>query len=148
MKLFTFAIASIVDANTGYGLPANHRSNDIDAAVNRGSEIRSRSILDLFSGIRTRFELLLDGHRARAQERRDLADLMRLNDRMLRDIGIQRGDLLAVKMGSLSLRELHRRHETERQARLEKLDDSLQVGRVDIREEAANAQRFEGQKCA
>ena len=148
MKLFTFAIASIVDANTGYGLSADHRSNDIGTADKRGSEIRSRSILDLFSAIKTRFEPFLDGYRARARERRDLADLMRLNDRMLRDIGIQRGDLLAVKMGGLSLQELHRRHEAERQARLEAIDDSIQITRVDIREEAANARRFENQKCA
>ncbi len=148
MKLFTFAIASIVDANTGHGLPKTVGSNHFEAAKSRGSEIRSRSILDLLASTAARIQELTESFRAGARERRDLAELMRLNDRMLRDIGIKRGDLQAVKMGSLSLHELHRQHESARRARLQEVDDRPQVGRVDINTEAANAQHFDDQKCA
>ena len=51
MKLFEFAIASIVDVNTGHGLVGKNLSVDYASAIHRGREIRVKSVLALFASI-------------------------------------------------------------------------------------------------
>ena len=96
MKLFTLAIASIVDVNTGHGLAGSKHFIDPATARRRGLEIRSNSVHGVFAAIKSAIAGRFDDYRARLQERRDLRSLMAMNDRLLKDIGITRGDLMAV----------------------------------------------------
>ncbi len=106
MKLLQIAVASIVDANTGHGLVHSGGSIDYSAAERQGRTIRAKTVASLISLFKGRISNAISTHRARALKRRGLADLLRLNDRLLKDIGLTRGDLAAVKLGHTTLAEL------------------------------------------
>ena len=106
MKLLQFAVASIVDANTDHGLVHSGGSIDYSAAERHGRTIRANTVASLISLFKGRISSAISTHRARALKRRGLADLLRLNDRLLKDIGLTRGDLVAVKLGHTTLAEL------------------------------------------
>ena len=147
MKSFTFAIASIVDANTGFGL--NHGGSQSYAQAERhGRTIRSRAVADLFGRVRTSLSELVEAYRQRVQERRDLQRLLRLNDHMLADIGLSRGDLVAVELGSIRLEELQAQREANRADKLLQLKSDSKLTRLEDATEAANEQDFDNRKCA
>jgi len=106
MKLLQFAVASIVDANTGYGLVHSGGRIDYPAAERHGRTIRARTIASLVNLIKDRVSNAISTHSARALQRRGLAELGRLDDRLLKDIGLTRGDLVAVELGHTTLAEL------------------------------------------
>lgn len=148
MRLFTFAISSIVDSNTGYGLSGTRRFLEIDAAAQRGRQIRSKSGHGLLAALKGVVSRWIDGYRTRAQERRELAQLLGMNDRLLRDIGLSRGDLIAVQLGTASLRELQdeRRGHSDRE---QDIVSTAELGRAaDISREAANEASYRDRKCA
>jgi uncharacterized protein YjiS (DUF1127 family) len=107
MSILQFAVASLVDANTGNELV--HRDGKIDyaAAEQRGRVIRSNSVRSLFASIKRQVAELVENHREGARQRRELNALLRLNDYHLRDIGLTRGDLFAVEMGQATLTQLY-----------------------------------------
>ena len=148
MKLFTLAIASIVDVNTGHGLSGSHRVIDSNSAIDHGLAIRSRSVGGVFSALKSALARRLRGFRARARERRDLRRLMSMNDRLLKDIGITRGDLMAVEMGAASLADLN----AERQAAQRSADvgtgPAVATRKLAVTGNAANQQSYVEKKCA
>ena len=106
MKLINFAIASIVDANTGYRQLANGGSIDAGYAGPRRRETRSHSVSTLFGRLRNGLAGLVESGRSKAEQRRQLAELLALSDRSLRDIGLHRGDIHAVASGQISFADL------------------------------------------
>lgn len=106
MKLFQFAVASIVDANTGNGLVHSGGRIDYAAAEDHGRAIRAKTVAALISSIKDQISNAISNFRERALQRRGLAQLSRLDDRLLRDVGLTRGDLVAVERGHTTLAEL------------------------------------------
>ncbi len=113
MNYFQFAIASIVDANTGYGLSHNIDKIDYAAAASHGRSIRSRSIVALFGKIRGRLSKAIATIRDRQAQKLKIRQLARLNDHILEDIGITRGDVVALQTGQIDIQQL----EAQRQKR-------------------------------
>jgi uncharacterized protein YjiS (DUF1127 family) len=106
MKLFEFAIASIVDANTGHGLEGKNLSVDYASEIHRGGEIRSKSVLALFASIKHRIGQVISNYRVRAYNRRAINVISNLSDRLLKDIGIERYEIAQVRAGLTTLEEL------------------------------------------
>ena len=144
MKPFTFAIASIVDANTGNGLV--HRANQPDyiAIERRAHQIRSRSII---ASIKAGLASAIANFRSGAKQRRDLKTLMNLSDRLLDDIGLNRGDLYAVQLGAETLEELDARRQSARQL-TPNLQGVAATQSVTQEFDAVNEQFYDKPKCA
>lgn len=145
MKLFTYAIASIVDANTGHGLPASRSFINPQAAVRRAHLIRSNSVHDLFTAIRAVIGTWIGRLEARAQQRRELKQLKAMSDRLLDDIGLTRGDLIAVELGSTTLAEIYA---ARRQARDPQPDTPAATAVLEQSGEASNQDIYGVKKCA
>ena len=145
MKFIQFAVASIVDANTGYGYSQVSAYPDYAAAESRGRAIRARSVVEFLEALGQRVENVYAKLKLQAQQRRELAELNRLNDRLLRDIGLSRADLFAVEMGSTTLEHLY----AERRSRLDSEAVSV-VSKLPMkpRAEASNQDYFAEAKCA
>lgn len=139
MKLFAFAIASIVDANTGFGLDHGGGKLDYGAAERHAREIRGKSVIAVIAAIRDGISAAAARVEARAEERREVNRLLALNDHLLRDIGLSREDLLAVRYGATSLTRLDAERGTSRQT--VKRESPVAV-------EAANQEIYALAKCA
>ena len=113
MKHIQLAIASIVDANTGSGLVHGgggvYREHELHSRA-----IRSNSVHALLGAIGSLLRDAVAGYRERRQQRKAVEALSQLNDHYLEDIGLTRGDIIAVRLGQTSLEEL----DTDRRARL------------------------------
>jgi uncharacterized protein YjiS (DUF1127 family) len=148
MNNFHFAIASIVDTTTGHGLLHNTDRIDYAAAANHGREIRAKSIVTLFGQVKSRLSKVIASIRDHQVQRRNLHHLARLNDHILEDIGISRGDVIALQMGQLDLRQLEARRAENRSTNgLQPAAISRSVGKT-IRRNAINEAIFARAKCA
>ncbi|MDH3761803.1 MAG: DUF1127 domain-containing protein [Gammaproteobacteria bacterium] len=148
MNMFQFAIASIVDANTGSGLVHIHGSRDYATTERHGRKIRSRSIASLFALIKSRVAAVLDHYRIKAGQRRDLRALMNLNDHLLDDIGLHRGDLYAIRLGATSLEHLNDSRQSAMQGELVNPGYAATSRRTGSNLDATNEQFFDQKKCA
>ena len=99
MKHLQFAIASIVDANTGFGLHHGGGKVDYEAEERAARTLRSRSVHAFFGAIGGIVRDAVAAHREKARQRRALEELSHLNDHFLEDIGLTRGDIAAVRLG-------------------------------------------------
>lgn len=148
MNMFQFAVASIVDANTGNGLIHSNGKLDYAAAESHGRTIRAKSIFELLASIRSRLVGIATRYRAAAKQRRELRVLMNLNDHLLDDIGLSRGDLNAVWLGAVTLDELHARYRAARSSGQVQRNEMTADDSVDIELDAVNEQFFDARKCA
>lgn len=148
MSSFQFAIASIVDANTGNGLLHGSASRDYASAERHGRKIRSKSIAALFATVKSSLVAGIDSYRTAIKQRRDLRILMSLNDHLLEDIGIHRGDLHSVELGISSLDELSPRNLSSNGESPAKLNETKPTKAVNQELDAINEQFFEQRKCA
>lgn len=148
MKHFQFAIASIVDANTGYGLPHRGGKADYETEEKRARALRARSVLDFFGALGSSIRETVADYREKSRERRAIDELSRLNDHYLDDIGLTRGDIAAVKLGQTSLEAL----DSNRRERLAVAPlDFIETADVDNRTraaEAVNEADYGAGKCA
>lgn len=148
MKHLHFAIASIVDANTGFGLQHGSGKVDYEAGERVARSLRSRSVHDFFEAIGNIVRDAVAAHREKVRQRRALEELSHLNDHYLDDIGLTRGDIVAVKLGQTSLEVL----DSDRRARLAvaPLDyvDTATVDKSTRDSEAVNEARYGATKCA
>jgi len=148
MSNFQFAIASILDAHTGHGLV--HRDGRIDyaAAASHGRAIRSRTIVELFGLFTSRLGKTIASIRERQAEKRKVRQLARLNDHILADIGITRGDVIALQMGQVDIRQLEAQR--SRKSAATYLQHSASTRRVGdtARRNALNEAVFARAKCA
>ena len=148
MKHFSFAIASIVDANTGFGLSHSGRKIDYRVAERHGLAIRAKSIIALFGAIKQRIGVAVEAYRVRAQARRDLQKLRNLSDRMLKDIGLTRGDLASVQYGAVTLKQLDAERKASHQVAGQHVTTSTRVEKVNQAQEAVNQALYAEAKCA
>lgn len=148
MNMFQFAVASIVDANTGNGLVHANGTRDYAEIEHYGRRIRAKSSAQLFASIKSRVSAGIASYRASVKQRRDLHTLMSLNDHLLEDIGLHRGDLYAVQLGTTSLDELNIGHQSGDLGELAQLQDNTAAGRVNRNLAASNEQFFVQKKCA
>ena len=144
MNLFVNAVASIVDAHTHYLDAAGQP--DYRNRVQHGRSIRAHSVLASFDVLRSWVRQAVDNYHARVEEKRELNHLLNLNDHLLEDIGLTRGDLLAAKYGAVSLGELQNSNQAKSRStakfRSHKLDSRVS------RAKAANESVFGVPECA
>ena len=104
MNLIVNAVSSIVDAQTHY-LDASS-APDYRDRERHGRSIRARSVLASLDRLGNWIGVKVGQFRARFDERRQVNQLLRLNDHLLQDIGLSRADLLAVLAGFRRLADL------------------------------------------
>jgi uncharacterized protein YjiS (DUF1127 family) len=148
MKHFSFAIASIVEANTGFGLSHGGGKIDYRAVERHGRAVRANSIVALFVAIKQRIGVAVEAYRVRAQARRDLQTLLNLSDRMLKDIGLTRGDLASVQYGAVTLKQLDAERKASHQVAGQHVTTSTRVEKVNQAQEAVNQELYAEAKCA
>ena len=150
MKLLNLAIASIVDANTGNGLNRDFIDpfgSYHSAHQKRAHEIRSRSFLDLVAKIKNSVQRYFEDSKTKARNRQAIKDLRQLDDRFLKDIGLNRGDLYAVQLGTTSLEALNaRRNPSADTHKPSQVPSNVGTGVRSI--ESANQELYEARKCA
>ena len=148
MKLLQLAVASIVDTNTGNGLTHSDSRINYSAQAQHGRTIRAKSIVALYGLLKDQLSKAVSGYHEHAKHRRQLALLGQLNDHLLRDIGLSRGDLVVAELGQVTLAELDaKRHHGKRN----ELPDLTTAGRVDqqtLQLNAINEAIYAGAKCA
>ena len=148
MNYFHFAIASIVDANTGHGLLHNTDRIDYATAAKHGRKIRAKSIVALFGQVKSRLSTAIAAIRNHQVQTRNLHHLAQLNDHILKDIGISRGDVIALQMGQLDLGQLEARRADNRSSKSpQPAAITRSVGKT-IPDNAINEAIFARVKCA
>ncbi|MCP4332050.1 MAG: DUF1127 domain-containing protein [Gammaproteobacteria bacterium] len=148
MNYLQFAIASIVDTNTGHGLVHSDNKIDYAAAASRGHEIRSKSIVALLGQVKLRLSNAIAAICDRQRQKQNLRRLAGLNDHILEDIGISRGDVIAAQMGQIDLHQLQaQRAKNHTSTRFRRAATSRNVGDT-IRRNAFNEAVFTRAKCA
>ncbi len=149
MKLLQLAIAAVVDANTEAGLARNlKRFHDAADAEERARKLRARQSVGTASKLGHWVHARLERYRQQAAYRRELRQLLQLDDRLLKDVGLTRGDLVSVQLGATTLEELNAQRESRRRVRsldpVSSLNDGQPVGWVKAPDAAAAA----AAKCA
>ena len=145
MKLLQFAVASIVDANTGQGLAHEVNHYGYAASARNGRVIRAKSIAALYRQIKVRVGNAISGYREHANRQRQNAALAKLDDRLLKDIGLSREDIYALQSGAVSIKQVEATRFNHHQSRV------LETTRVDpqaLQLDAANETLYAGAKCA
>lgn len=144
MNLIVNAVASIVDAHTHYLDAAGQP--DYRERVQHGRSIRAHSVLSSLGAVRSWLGNAVDNYRSRAEEKREINHLLDLNDHLLADIGLSRGDLLAAKYGAVSLAELQ--DSSQAKSRSSAKLRSGKLGSRVTRAKAANESVFGVPECA
>jgi uncharacterized protein YjiS (DUF1127 family) len=150
MKLIQLGIASIVDTNTGNGFPhyAGGIGIDYATAKNHAHKIRSRSVITLLQQFREMISSTLQSLQQRHEQRRDIERLTRLNDHMLEDIGLTRGDVSAAQLGQIDLSQLGARRNEGTSSPVVPLRNVAGIrGKADNRS-AINEATYASAKCA
>jgi len=148
MKLLQIAVASIVDANTGYGLAHSGGSIDYSAQARNGRSIRAKSIMALYGLVKEQLSKSISSYHEQVKQRRQLALLAQLNDNLLRDIGLSRGDLIAAELGQVNLQQHDAKHRSDKQNELPELTTADRVDRQTLQLSAINEAVFTEVKCA
>ena len=78
-----------------------------DQYLQRSRTIRSKTAIKLFSSLLVAFKDGLDSMIRRYQEKAAIDRLSRLNDHYLKDIGVTRGDISALRAGVISVEEFN-----------------------------------------
>ena len=145
MKLLTFAVASIVDANTHYLQGSS--AADFDAAARHGRAIRGKSVIDSLKALGRGLSSVIETYRARRNEKRQITNLLHMNDALLEDIGLDRNKLLAAHYGFASLADLQDGREKRNQVSAQESGRSLTTS-INRKESAANEAVYATAKCA
>jgi len=148
MKLLQFGVASIVDANTGNGLVHNEGRIDYAAAAQHGRTIRAKSIIALYNEIKEKLGNTISNYQARASKRHQLAALAQLDDHLLKDIGLSRGDVIAVELGQMTLEQLDAQRRSDYQGESPNLNVIDQIGQQSLQLDAVNEAVYSEAKCA
>jgi uncharacterized protein YjiS (DUF1127 family) len=149
MKSLQFAIASIVDANTNYQFGASSSSDPIgnyQASMLEGRKIRAKSLIALLSSFRQRLAAAVARYRQHAEYRQQVNQVLNLSDRMLSDIGLERGDLASLRAGLVTLEQLGQKRSSSH--RLASQEIQPKVDKETQARLAANQDRFAQVNCA
>jgi len=148
MKLLQFAVASVVDTNTGFGLSHNGGKIDYAAAAQHGRAIRSKSIIALYKQIKNQLGSAISSYRERARQRRQITTLVQLDDHLLKDIGLSRGDVYAVELGQVTLQQLDAQRRNSNRNEILDLTTSLRIGQQGLQLDAVNEALYNESRCA
>ncbi len=148
MKLLQFAVASIVDANTGHGLLHNEGRIDYATAAQHGRTIRAKSIIALYKLIKEKLGNVISNYREQARQREQFVALAQLDDHLLKDIGLSRGDIFAVELGQMTLQQLDAQRRSNFQDELPGLTTVDQIGQQSVKLDAVNEAVYAEAKCA
>jgi uncharacterized protein YjiS (DUF1127 family) len=106
MNTFQFGVASIIDSNTGYGLPHSTVETVTPAGRSVSGRSRSRRISDYLVRVRSGISAARIVLRQRRELKKSLRQIGLLSDRMLEDIGLTRGDVIAAQNGLMDRQQL------------------------------------------
>lgn len=148
MKSLQYAVASIVDANTGHGLTHNGGRIDYAAATQHGRTIRAKSIIALYRLIKAQLGKVISNYREGAAQRRQLVTLAQLDDHILKDIGLSRGDVIAVELGQLTLQQLDAQRRNDYRNESLDLITVDRIGEQTLKLDAVNQAVYAEAKCA
>jgi uncharacterized protein YjiS (DUF1127 family) len=154
MNLINFAIASIVDANTGNGISRQFidQSGSKDSGhLQYGREIRDKSVLGVLAKIKSAVKQFVDDSRVAARARRNNEAISNLSEHLLKDIGLTFVDIQDLKSGQTTLeglnaRRIQYRDQAARSNRLVQSTKRVSSQVVDI--DSANQYQYEVAKCA
>jgi len=148
MKSLQFAIASIVDANTNYqhGATSNLLIRNYQASMLEGRKIRAKSLIAIFDSFRQRLAAAVARYRQHAEYRQQVNQVLNLSDRMLSDIGLERGDLASLRAGLVTLEQLGRKRSASN--RLVSQDIQSTVDKDTRARPASNQDCFAQVNCA
>ena len=148
MKTFQFAIASIVDTNTGQGLPKNTLDTDRVAANSRPRRSAFKTLVDYLVRIRSGITVARIVLQKRRKLKQGLRQLGELNDRMLEDIGLTRADIIAAAHGDIDrVQRQAQRVRNQDIKRIPTLNPSVIAGKP-VQREALNDAVFAKTRCA
>ena len=148
MKVVEFAIASIVDANTGYGLEGKNLSVDYSSAIHTAHEIRAKTILAWFASIKHRIGQVISNYHVRANNRRAINEISNLSDRLLKDIGIERYELAQLRAGLTTLEELDASRRPGQVGNVHALQSPVRVDKEVRKLGAVNQDSYAQARCA
>jgi len=152
MNTISLAIASIVDAHTSLGYTrqiTRASSAQYDAQITRGRQIRAKAIFDLVGSAVSWFGNLREKARKRAQDRQGIEQILRLNSRLQRDIGLKENDLHGLRSGALSLDDIgQRRQNASVSSNAKRLAAVKPVRKSILDLNSANADCYELAKCS
>jgi uncharacterized protein YjiS (DUF1127 family) len=148
MKILQLAVASIVDANTGYGLAHSGGRIDYSAQARHGRTIRAKSIVALYGLLKEQLSKSISSYHEHVKQRRQFAVLGQLNDHLLRDIGLSRGDLIAAELGQVNLQQLDAKRHNGKQNELPDLPTTDRVDPQTLQLSAVNEAVYAEAKCA
>jgi len=154
MKLFNFAVASIVDANTRNGISRqfiDQLGSKQAAYEQTGREIRAKSVLDVLTKIKSVFNQYISDSRAAARARRNNEAVSQLSEHILKDIGLTFVDMQDLKSGQTTLQGLSARRDQYRDqaARSNRLVQSTKRVSSEVCDiDSANQAHYEVAKCA
>ena len=148
MKLLQFAVASVVDSNTGYGHIHNGGSIGYATAAQHARTIRAKSIVAVYRLIKDRLGNSISSYRASVKKRRQITALAQLDDRLLRDIGLSRADVFALQAGQVTLEQLDAERHHEHLNELTDLSTTVRINQHSLQLDAVNEAVFAGKKCA
>jgi uncharacterized protein YjiS (DUF1127 family) len=148
MKLFQYAIASIVDVNTGNGLPlaTGHGEKVVDYQGSR-RQFASK-LVNYLQRVRTGISVARIVLRKRRALKRSLQPLSQLSDHLLEDIGLSRADVLAAENGQIDAAELESRRIENRGNKRINLRQGTATGDNPETRNAFNEAVFARAKCA
>ncbi|MDC1287475.1 DUF1127 domain-containing protein [Gammaproteobacteria bacterium] len=148
MKTLQFGIASIVDSNTGNGLPHTDGRIDYAVAEKNAQHIRSKTVTTLAQRIGKAITTAIRILREQREHKRNIQLLAGLNDHMLEDIGLSRGEVNAAQLGQIDLQQLMaRQHEPSYGKRLQ-LRSVQTSNHNPVIDNASNEALYTGAKCA
>lgn len=148
MSSFQFAIASIVDANTGNGLSHGTGGINFTEAERRGRRIRAKSVLSLLKRIGRRVIGSLTALRLHRENQHNIQLVSQLSDRLLDDIGFDRGDVIAAQIGQIDFPQLEARRISNLEIKSVQLHDASTAIHAAALRNAANEPIFTPAKCA
>jgi len=154
MKLLNFAIASMVDANTGNGVNRDFGTQFQTKDSNYeqiGGKLHATSFASVPGEIKNTFKLLIENYKTRAREIRDTKKIAQLSSHMLNDIGLTFEDLQDLESGRITLHTLSRRRNQHHKAAITNdllCQTSNQVYSDVLNVESANQAQYQTTKCA
>ena len=148
MNDFQFAIASIVDTNTGYGLPKSKLDSGREISTTRTRHTALRTFVDYLQRIRSGITAARIVLRKRRKLKQGMRQLALLNDHMLEDIGLTRGDVIAAQNGEIDQAQLQTRRVRNRDIKLIATPRAAGISSKPVKGEAVNDAVFENRRCA
>lgn len=154
MKLLNLAITSIVDASTGNSVKRRFDerlgSNDYNFEQ-FGPETRANSMPGVVGKFKSAFIQYIEDSKARAGESRDIAEVLQLNSRILKDIGLTSEDQQDLESGRITLKVLNARRNQYRNGTVgnhRPTRSSNLVGTNLLNIDSANQVQYEAIRCA